>query len=92
MQIGAISTGAQSIMNNSNMGVDGSQRTATEISGSGKPDDSTQASGKVSSSSAVQPPEQSTAEVAIAQNDVALQTQVVTSADQVLGTNIDTTV
>lgn len=91
MQIGAISTSAQSIMSSSNIGVDGSQRTATEIPGAGKPDDAVQASGKVSSSQAVQPPEASASQVAAAQNDVALQTQVVTSADEVLGTNIDTT-
>ncbi|WP_207063700.1 hypothetical protein [Motiliproteus sp. SC1-56] len=91
MQIGSISTNVQGLLGNSNTGVDGSQRTATEISASGKPDDSAEASGKVSSSEAVLPAAQSLGETAVDSNQAAPQTQVITSADEVLGTNLDTT-
>ncbi|MCW9050779.1 MAG: hypothetical protein OQJ91_00465 [Motiliproteus sp.] len=93
MQIPAISTAVQSPLGvNRN---DGAPRTSADALNEGQSENSVQATGQSSGSEAVQPVEENLNEVASADGQAALTTQVVTAADEVLGTslglNIDTT-
>lgn len=94
MQIGGISPAIQGQLGTTTRGLDGTQRPVGEV-GNAAPQDSSQVSGKTGSSTAVRAPDEELTEVAAPRTETALQTKVVTSADEVLGTglgsNIDTT-
>ena len=95
MQIPALSSPIQTGLNVNPRGADGSQRIATDAVNEGQSDNSVQATGSTGSSQATQPVEETTPELAVAQDQAALTTTVVTATDEVLGTslglNIDTT-
>ena len=96
MQIPAISASAQSILSNSAQNVDGTRQVPGAVGGTGQPDSSTQATGQTDASQAVQSQAQSLQEATDApQPQAPTATQVVTAADETLGTsiglNIDTT-
>lgn len=93
MQVPALSSSVQNVLGN-NSGANGAQRVVAEEA-SGVEADKLQTTGRVSSSEATQPAAESINEVAASDNETAVSTKVVTSADEVLGTslglNIDTT-
>lgn len=95
MQIPAVSSTAQTLLNNT-QNVDGSRQAPGAVGGTSQPEDASQATGQTDSSGAVQSQAQSLQEVTDAPEPQApTQTQVVTAADETLGTtlglNIDTT-
>ena len=87
MQIPSFSASAQIILSGSSQNIDGSRVQS--------PDDGTQVTGSSGSSAAVQPAAQSLDQVTAPKQEAAIQTKVVTAADETLGTslglNIDTT-
>jgi hypothetical protein len=95
MQIPSFSASAQTILSNSAQNVDGSRKEPGSVAGVQGPSDSALVTGSASGSEAVQPSAQSLDQVAAPKQEAAVQTKVVTSADETLGTslglNIDTT-
>lgn len=95
MQIPSLSNNIQTVAG-ANARADGSQQNSQDLASQGQSDESLQVTGQTSSSEAVKPPEESTREAAVSENQTAASTQVVTSTDEVLGTtlglNVDVTV
>lgn len=96
MQIPSLSSNVATTLG-ANVRADGSQQDNNQqLVAQGQSDQSVQATGRISSSEAVQPAEESTLEVAVSQEEPTSATKVVTSTDEVLGTslglNIDVTV
>ncbi|MEH6651743.1 MAG: hypothetical protein V7707_17115 [Motiliproteus sp.] len=88
MQIPSLSSPAQSILSNSAQNIDGSRQVPGSAGGASKPEDSSQLSGRDSSSQAVQSSADSVKEVAAPKQAVAVQTQVITTADETMGTSL----
>tara|TARA_R110002167_G_scaffold29645_10_gene98893 strand:- start:3628 stop:3918 length:291 start_codon:yes stop_codon:yes gene_type:complete len=95
MQIPSFSASAQIILSGSSQNIDGSRKEPNSVAGVQSPDDGTQVTGSSGSSAAVQPAAQSLDQVTAPKQEAAIQTKVVTAADETLGTslglNIDTT-
>lgn len=95
MQIASVSTSAQAILSSSSQNIDGSSKASGSVGGTSQAEDPSQISGSLGSSEAVQSSAESVQEVAAPQETAAVETKVVTSADETLGTslglNIDTT-
>lgn len=88
MQISGLSSSAQTLLTSNGQNLDGSRQTSGAVDGTESTQDSTQLTGSVSSSDAVQPVEESVEETTVTQQTAAAQTQVVTSADETLGTTL----
>lgn len=88
MQIPSLSSPAQSILSNSAQNIDGSRQVPGSAGGGDKPEDSSQLSGVESSSQASHSAAESVKEVTAPKQVEAIQTQVVTTADETLGTSL----
>jgi hypothetical protein len=95
MQIPSLASPTQTLLSSTAQNLDGSRQAPGAVGGTSQPEDSSQLSGSQGSSDAVQSSAESLDQVAAPRQTEAIQTQVVTSADETLGTslglNIDTT-
>jgi flagellar hook protein FlgE len=90
MQIPTLSNTLQAGLSGINQGLDGVQKAATDIAGSGQVQDNSEVTGQLSSSQATVSLEESLVELMASENEVAASVQAVTTADEILGTLIDT--
>ncbi|MFT5721207.1 MAG: hypothetical protein ACI9W6_001520 [Motiliproteus sp.] len=86
MQIPSFTASAQAILSNSAQNIDGSHKEPGSVAGVSSPGDADPLTGRADSSEAVQPAAQGLDQVVASSQEAAVQTKVVMSADEVLGT------
>jgi flagellar hook protein FlgE len=90
MQIPTLTNAFQAGLSGINQGIDGVQKAATDIAGIGQVKDNSEVTGQLDSSDAAVSLEESLVELMASENEVAASVQAVTTADEILGTLLDT--